>query len=208
MKRFLSLAVAVTMTSSCYADGLLSVPASATPAIQTQAPSAAAAEPVQAVVIQAVGPAITEDQAIDMIRVTYMPVPLRSKLKKRYGAYKVTVHSDYPGTLRMVSANIGNGFPGTAAFTSVETSKNLMWWGMLGGLAGLVVIGLPILGIVSASNGKAEKESVPYPNQIPLRDIHKGESFSFNALVLNGQQPELNIALKDTKSEFTFSKNK
>ncbi len=150
---------------------------------------------------------LTDEQARDMIRVTYSAIPLRSKLKKMYTAYQVTLSNEYPGALRVQSSNITNGTTGVTASQTMYTSRANMWWGALLGVGGVIIVGLPILGVISSSNKKAERESIQFPNQIQLNELQKGETVSFKALTLIGQTPQVSLALKDPKTGLTFTKN-
>lgn len=199
MRNVIALSLSFSLFSAAYADGLL-------PANGDK--SQAAMPAVQAgISAQAVPAILNDEQAKELIRVTYTPIPMRSKLKKMYCAYQVTLASEYPNMLNVNSANIINGTPGVAASQTVYTSKANMWWGAVLGLGGVVVIGLPILGVVSASNKKAEKESIQFPNQISVTELQKGDTISFKALTLLGQTPQISISMKDPKTGLAFTKN-
>jgi hypothetical protein len=126
--------------------------------------------------------------------------PLTSKLSKMYTAYKVTITSDYPGTLAIKNANINNGVPGTVAAKVVRKSP----WGGMGWAL------IPYVGIIAGpavsinrgvKNGRANKEAANYASQVPVGDLHKGEPISFNALVPAGQTPVLTIKFVDKEAE-------
>jgi hypothetical protein len=132
--------------------------------------------------------------------------PIKSKLKKMYSAYKVTITSDYPGTLAIKNANINNGVPGVAAYQAVHTSA---WRGLLWALIPYAgIIASPVAGITYAvSNSKAGKESAQYASQIPLGDLKRGEPLTFSTLVPAGQTPVMTIKLidKDNSQEYILS---
>jgi hypothetical protein len=111
MRKIIALALSLNMLSAAYADGLLSTtndkPQSATPTVQT------------GITAQVTPSVVTEEQARELIRVSYTPIPMTSKLKKMYCAYQVTLASEYPNTLNVNSANIINGTPGIAASKTV-----------------------------------------------------------------------------------------
>lgn len=199
MRKIIALALSLNMLSVAYADGLLSTtndkPQSATPTVQT------------GITAQVTPAVVTEEQARELIRVSYTPIPMTSKLKKMYCAYQVTLASEYPNTLNVNSANIINGTPGIAASQTVYTSKANMWWGAILGLGGVIIIGLPILGVISSSNKKAEKESIQFPNQIPVTELQKGDTVAFKALTLLGQTPQISLSMKDPKTGLAFTKN-
>jgi hypothetical protein len=141
--------------------------------------------------------AMTTEQAAELIHIDKAPVPLSSKLKKRYAAFRVTVTSDYPHPLQLESASLLNGINGQMAADSVHTSKAWALFGLLLFPIGLVIIGLPVLTSINAGNGKAEKEAMGYPNQVSHLDLHQGESQSFTALVSLAQSPQLSLSFRD-----------
>jgi hypothetical protein len=150
---------------------------------------------------------ISEDAARELIQISLTPIPLSSKLRKDYDAYKVVVTSDYPNRLNLYSANINNGQAGSTAFGMVESSLTPAFLTFLLGFAGFIVIGLPIIAVKSVRNKKARKESLQFSNQIPLRELAQGETLSFTALVPFGQKPDIVLTFKDRESGLLFNKH-
>lgn len=148
-----------------------------------------------------------ETQAIEKITIEKHPLVLKSKLKKEFSAYSVSIKSSHPHTLRIMNANIANGTTGDGAASQVYTSKANMFWSALLGGAGLIVIGLPTLAVISASNGKAEREGLAFTNQIPIRELRNGESITVKALVPKGQTPSINFTFKDINQDSIFISN-
>jgi len=192
-KSFIASSIIFSMLGTpVFADGLLT---------QKQA------EPVQAQVTVQATPQITEEQASDMVDITKMPMPLSSKLKKKYNAYKITLRNDYPNTLKLQNTSITNGLPGIVAYSNVETTKAWALTGLLLFPIGLLIIGLPVLTSINKGNSKAETEAMGYTNQVPAIDIRHGDIFTFNALVPLGQTPQISLSFKDSKAGLQFVKN-
>jgi hypothetical protein len=186
-----------------YADTLLPVKTESvqtTPTNTSLVPSA-----IQAQVI-AKTPAMTEESAQSLIQITLSPTPLASKLQKSYEAYRVTVQSDYPGILKLQSASVNNAQSGTMAYELVKSGMTPVYCTLLLGLAGFVLIGVPMLIVKNGHNDKTRRESLAYTNQIPLVELNKGETFNFNTLVPLGQKPDVSLSFRDRQNGLLFSK--
>ena len=147
-----------------------------------------------------------EDTAASLISVETTLLPLDSKLKKRYSAYKITVTSNYPKSLRVVSGNVSNAIDGPLAYQIVKGSASKSLFGLLVPFAWIVVTPVSA-GVIHNRNKKAEGEAVLYPGQVPMIDhISKGENFQFSALVPLGQKPQVRVAFKDSDN-FEFVKS-
>ncbi len=135
-----------------------------------------------------------------LIEVTSTSIPLHSKLQKTYQAYKLTLNSQYPGTLHLQSASINNGQNGTLAYELIKSSMTPVYLTLLLGLAGFVVIGVPMLCVKNSHNQKSHTEALPYTNQIPLTDLSHGQTLQFDALVPLGQKPDVSLNFQDRQS--------
>jgi hypothetical protein len=145
--------------------------------------------------------AFTNDQVAELIHINKTSLPLSSKLKKRYSAYRITVTSEYPHPLHLESASLINGVSGQMAYESVHTTKAWALFGLLLFPIGLVIIGLPILTSINASNGKAEKEGLGYSNQVPTLDLQQGQTSQFTALVPINQTPQITLNFRDRETQ-------
>jgi hypothetical protein len=144
---------------------------------------------------------VIEDPA-SMVHVKKEQVELTSHLKKRYTAYKVTIQSEYPGTLRLDSASIQNGITGQIASINTKTS----WWNILWGLP-LWLLGMGIAALViSNKNDHATTEGAQYPNAIPDDELTKGQDLVIKALVPVGEQPKLKLHFTDSSQGVNFQK--
>ncbi len=180
--------------SISYADGLLpDKQAIITPQI-TNIPTQPTAAPSSTVQAQVT---VSPDQ---LIEVTSTSIPLQSKLQKTYQAYKLTLSSQYPGTLHLQSASINNGQNGTLAYELIKSGMTPVYLTLLMGLAGFVVIGVPMLCVKNSHNQKSHTEALPYTNQIPLTDLSHGQTLQFDALVPLGQKPDVSLNFQDRQS--------
>lgn len=143
---------------------------------------------------------MTQDQFSSLIHFQKTPIPINSKLKRKYQGYKIDIFSDCPDPLSLTSATVMNGFSGTAAAGSLNVSPLI---GFAGGPLGALIVSP----IVFIHNKQAEEEGLSYSNQIPLKKFNQGDSLTFNSLVLIGQNPEIRLSFKDMKTNQTFSIN-
>jgi hypothetical protein len=167
-------------------------------------PVAQPAAPLSAMVIQQ--PFLSETDAQGLIQVITSPIPFESRLQRTYQGYRITVQSDYPGILHVQSASINNGQNGTMAFETVRSSMTLVYASLFLGLAGFLLIGVPVLLVKNHRNDKTRTEALPFTNQIPLLDLAKGQTLHFDALVPLGQKPDISLSFLDRKSGLLFTK--
>ncbi|MDH4378391.1 MAG: hypothetical protein QE263_00585 [Vampirovibrionales bacterium] len=200
----LAVALAMLVGLAPLQASALAAPSTPNAEISPNVPTLLNASPVEAQT-PIVAP-LTEDTARDLIHVQMNPIPLASKLNKSFQGYRVTVASDYPNTLKIHSANINNGQPGTTAYSMVESSLAPAFLSLLLGGGGLLLIGVPIMVVKSSRNSKARQESLQFSNQVPLGDLASDDSFTFNALVPFGQQPDVFLTFKDRQTGLTFNK--
>lgn len=159
------------------------------------------------VVVETPVAVLDETEAAKLMLVETQLLPLDSKLKKRYAAYKITVTSNYPNPVSVVSGDVPNAIDGPMAYQLVKGSTSKSLFGALLGVAGVVLITAPSAGVIHHRNKKAENEAVLYPGQVPMVEhLNKGESFEFMALVPLGQKPQVRIAFRDD-NKFEFVKN-
>lgn len=151
--------------------------------------------------------ALTEADLGSLIHFEKTPIVLNSKLKKKYMAYKVTVKSDNHDPVSIQGASLTNGYVGTMAADSVHTSKGWAFISCVAGLPGFVIIGLPVMGVISANNGKSENEGAGFSNQVPQGRLTQGQFLAFNVLVPKGQTPQVNLTFKDETTGQVFSAN-
>ncbi len=209
----ISLSLFFPLQLTVYADGLLEpakVPFPSVAAMSTSTtPTTEPAAPLTATVVQqptAQQPAITETDAPNSIQIITSPLPLESLLQRTYQGYRMTIQSDYPGILHVQSASINNGQNGTMAFETVRSSMTLVYATLFLGLAGFVLIGVPVLLVKNHCNDKLRVEALPFTNQIPLLDLAKGQTLHFDALVPLGQKPDISLSFLDRKSGLLFTK--
>lgn len=146
---------------------------------------------------------ITEDQAIQMVKVEKSPILLQSHLRKRFAAYKVTVTNQYPGNLDLTSASVDNGTQGTIAADSTSTSYVNVLWGLPLWLLGMGIAAV----VISGKNSKAETEGAQFSNQVPTNTLMKNDSLTFNTLVPTGETPHVKLHFEDHKTGLAFVKN-
>lgn len=211
MKQPLALSLVFTLSTvfpihAVYADGLLPAKSS-TPAttMATAQPAAATSPTVQAAAIAT--PPLTTDQAQDLIQITQASIPLSSKLQKSYEAYRITVQSNYPGTLHLQSAAVNNAQSGAMAAELVKASMTPVYMTLLLGGAGFILIGVPMLIVKNGHNEKARQEALPYTNQIPLTELNQGQLVTFNVLVPLGQKPDISLNFKDRQNGLLICKH-
>lgn len=207
----LSLGFLVPLHLTAQADGLLppKLPSEAATSVTTEqtAPNPSATQPAASLAATIVQPPVlSETDAQGLIQVITAPIPLNSRLQRTYQGYRMTVQSDYPGLLHVQSASINNGQNGTLAFETVRSSMTPVYMTLLMGLAGFVLIGVPMLIVKNHHNEKTRMEALPFTNQIPLLDLAKGQSLHFDALVPLGQKPDISLSFTDRKSGLLFTK--
>jgi len=210
MKQSLALTLAFTLSTLfplqfVYADGLIPAkPTIPVTTVVTSQPITATAPTVQASVTTA--PTLTAENAQDLIQITQASLPLSSNLRKSYEAYRVTIQSNYPGTLHLQSAAVNNAQSGSMAAELVKASMTPVYCTLLLGLAGFVLIGVPMMIVKNGHNEKSRQEALPYTNQIPLTELTQGQMISFNVLVPLGQKPDISLNFKDRQSGLLISK--
>jgi hypothetical protein len=207
----ISLGFLVPLHLVAQADGLLppkvsaeTMPSAVTGQTTPNPPTAQPAAPLSAMVIQQ--PVLGETDAQGLIQVITSPIPFESRLQRTYQGYRITVQSDYPGILHVQSASINNGQNGTMAFETVRSSMTLVYASLFLGLAGFLLIGIPVLLVKNHRNDKIRTDALPFTNQIPLLDLAKGQTLHFDALVPLGQKPDISLSFLDRKSGLLFSK--
>ena len=151
-------------------------------------------------------PPVTEETAPSLIQITSASIPLSSKLQKSYEAYRITIQSDYPTLLKLQSGAINNAQSGNMAFEMVRSGMTPVYCTLLLGLAGFVLIGVPMLIVRNGHNEKSRQEALHYTNQIPLLELAKGQTLNFDTLVPLGQKPDISLTFKDPHSGLLFSK--
>jgi len=184
-----------------YADTI-----SATKPSNTAEQAASSIPPTASTIVQATVTTLSEETAADLIQVTKSPLPLNSKLQKSYEAYRITVQSDYPRTLRLQSASVNNAQSGAMAYELVKSSMTPAYCTLFLGLAGFVLIGVPMLIVKNSHNDQSKQESLTFTNQIPLTELGKGEVLNFDTLVPLGQKPDVSLSFRDRQSGLLFSK--
>lgn len=211
MKRLVSLSLLLCLASTAWADGLW--PPGETPKEPVAAPAEAPAEPTPIasapapIAASTVKLAPLSDKDFEKtITINKTVLPLQSKLKKMYTAYKITVVSDYPDTLSIKNANINNAVTGSAA---AETMRKSPWRGLGWALIPYVgIIAGPAVAIKnSVKNAKAVNESAAYAGQVPGVDLKRGEPLSFSALVPAGQSPVMTFKFWDKERDATYIYN-
>jgi len=200
----LALTLAFTLSTlfpiqAVYADGL--IPAKSITPVTTVATSAPT---VQASVTTV--PTLTAENAQDLIQITQASLPLSSNLRKSYEAYRVTVQSNYPNPLYLQSAAVNNAQSGSMAAELVKASMTPVYCTLLLGLAGFVLIGVPMMIVKNGHNEKSRQEALPYTNQIPLTEMTQGQMITFNVLVPLGQKPDISLNFRDRQSGLLISK--
>jgi len=183
---------------TAYADNQLPQPVAST---TTQIPSTTLQANVNTQTSQP-----TEETAPSLIQITSASIPLSSKLQKSYEAYRITVQSDYPTLIKLQSGAINNAQSGNMAFEMARSGMTPVYCTLLLGLAGFVLIGVPMLIIRNGHNEKSRQEALHYTNQIPLLELVKGQTLNFDALVPLGQKPDISLTFKDPHSGLLFSK--
>jgi len=157
---------------------------------------------------QALKASLIQDQPTSLVYIEKTPIPLFSKLKKKYSAYKIIVKSNNPDDITLINGTLINGVAGSIGSESVHTTTAWAFVGLIGLLGGMIIIGLPTFLIIDHSNKKAENESMAYSNQVPSFDLKKDENVTFNTLVPLGQNPQVDLNFKDEKTGQTFSVKK
>jgi acyl CoA:acetate/3-ketoacid CoA transferase alpha subunit len=147
-------------------------------------------------------PAFAEDLLISVNQ-----VPLRSKLKKEYTAYKYTIHNNSGKDINIINAQIDNGTNGAVAYNAVDGGHPIAVTWAICGPAGLFTLGIgwavglvatPVVWIVSSSNNKkARIESTPYTNAISLGYIKNGQSVIAGTLIPIGATPQLKLTIQE-----------
>ena len=188
-----------------YADGLLPAQTPA-PQIANTATQVTIPAPIQAAITNNSLTSLTADQAQDLIQITQASIPLSSKLQKSYEAYRVTVQSNYPGTLYLQSAAVNNAQSGAMAAELVKASMTPVYMTLLLGGAGFVLIGVPMLIMKNGHNEKSRQEALPYTNQIPLVELPQGQMLTFQVLVPLGQKPDVSLNFKDRQNGLLICK--
>lgn len=201
---YITLTLATTLPLQLvYADGLL--PAKTAPEASKSAESSQPSpEPLKT--ISEPSQVQVKVSPEELLEVTSASIPLHSKLQKTYQAYKLTLNSQYPGLLHLQSASINNGQNGTMAYELTKASMTPVYMTLLLGLAGFVLIGVPMLCVKNSHNQKSHTEGLPYTNQIPLIDLNQGQTLHFDALVPLGQKPDVSLNFLNRKTGELISK--
>jgi hypothetical protein len=133
---------------------------------------------------------LSEEDVLKNISVTKHEIPLTSRLKKRYEAYKISVTNNYSSDLRLSSGNVDNSVSGAVAANSVSVGWGNIFWGLPLWLLGIGIAAC----VINSKNHHSENEGMSYAGSIPNTVIGKGETINFNTLVPIGQEP--NVKLK------------
>lgn len=154
------------------------------------------------------------------IEVSYTAIPLKSRLKKKYAGYKVTITNHSEEQLELMNGEIVNGVNGQGAALGSQKSSAAAIGALLGtGLAtGFFTLGITTLTSLVASpvvyagykhaNNKVNGEGAHYGNQVSLGVIAPGETITVPALIPISQKPELKLTLRQTKNNELFTVSK
>lgn len=145
------------------------------------------------------------------VQVSLTQVPLNSRLKKQYNAYRYTITNNSNQDVSLVNAQINNAVSGNIAYQAVDNGHPIgTTWAICGPL-GLVTFGLgwvagivatPIVWLTSEKDlKKAQVESVSYPNIVNIGTIQKGEVVTTDFLVPIGTKPQIRLTVQPEKSK-------
>lgn len=144
------------------------------------------------------------------ITITKSQLPLSSKLKKEYNAYKYDIVNNSNQEIYIVNAQIVNGVNGNIASNAVDHGSGVGYVWAFCGPIGLITLGIgwavglaatPIVWSISSSrNKKAKIEGMAYSNIVDLGYLSKGESTSVQTLVPIGTQPQIRLTIQGQDS--------
>lgn len=143
----------------------------------------------------------------DYISIDMTQIPLNSKLKKDYQAFKYEITNTSSQNINLVNAQIANGQNGAAASNAVDNGSGVgTLWAVMGpvglftfGIGWIVgLVGTPIVLLTSkGTNKKARQESQAYSNIVDLGLLTSGDSTSVQTLVPIGATPQLKVTFQD-----------
>lgn len=148
----------------------------------------------------------------EKVIITKSQLPLNSKFKNKYNAYKYDITNKSNHDISIVNSQIINGLDGSIAFYTISndnTGLGYVW--AICGPAGFYSFGIawaagllatPIVWLVSSSkNKKARVEGMAYSNIVNLYQLEKGKSTTIQTLVPIGAQPQLILTIQDQSSK-------
>jgi hypothetical protein len=154
------------------------------------------------------------------IDITYISVPLNSRLKKSYTGYTVNVANASKTPVEIMNGDVINGVNGQGAALGAQKSSAAAIGTTLGtGLVtGIFTFGIStaasliaspfIYGANSHKNNRAIAEGSQYGNQVTYGVLNPGDSLKINTLVPVSQKPQVKLSFKniETGEIFTISK--
>jgi hypothetical protein len=146
------------------------------------------------------------DDVSNRINIVQSQIPLSSKLKKDYNAYRYDIQNNSNQDINIVNAQIINGTNGSIAVQSVNGGHPIGTTWAICGPVGLFTLGIgwavgllatPVVwGISSSNDNKARKESIAYSNLVNFGYLKKGDSTSVQTLVPIGAQPQIKLTVQ------------
>jgi hypothetical protein len=143
----------------------------------------------------------------DYVSIDMTQVPLSSKLKKDYQAFKYIITNTSTQNVNLVNAQVTNGQNGASASNAVDNGSGVgTLWAVMGpvglftfGIGWLVgLVGTPIVLLTSkGKNKKARREGQGFSNIVDLGLLTSGDSTSVQTLIPIGATPQLKVTFQE-----------
>ncbi|MGD9581665.1 MAG: hypothetical protein AB7V50_09855 [Vampirovibrionia bacterium] len=142
---------------------------------------------------------LTDQKLPECLDVSFEKYPLKSsRLKGNFDGYTCNITSRCKDNIRILTAEIPNGFSGSEAFKSTQGDARLSYyiWGGVGYL------------ITKGRNNSASKESTLFKNKLRKGIITTGNVITTRTLIQKSEEPEINLIISDINSKQIYSINK
>lgn len=141
---------------------------------------------------------LTNEQLPSCLSVQFEEYPLKSsRLKGNFNGYTCNITSRCKDNIRILTADIPNGFSGSQAVKSTKGDARVSYylWGGLGYL------------ITKGRNNSAYKESALFENKLRKGIITTGNVITTKTLIQQPEVPEINLIIKNLTDNKIYSIN-
>lgn len=132
------------------------------------------------------------------LSIDFEEYPLKSsRLKGNFDGYTCSITSRCKDNVRIMTADIPNGFSGSQAVKSTKGDARLSYyiWGGVG------------YAITKGRNNSASKESAFFENSLPKGILTTGNMVKTKTLIQKSEKPELNLIIKNLNDNKIYSIN-
>lgn len=141
---------------------------------------------------------LTNQTLPSCLSVEFEEYPLKSsRLKGNFNGYTCNITSRCKDNIRILTADIPNGFSGSQAVKSTKGDARVSYylWGGVGYL------------ITKGRNNSASKESALFENKLHKGIITTGNIITTKTLIQKSEEPEINLIIKNLEDKQIYSIN-